>query len=89
MMERGDTSQDDKTSPTPPLPPVMPQEAVAEAVNPDSSKSAKDAAAAAALRAELAAKEEEDFQALKRRIDALVREAGLADKVSTTVRGAA
>jgi len=85
MMQRGGTSQADKTSPTPPLPPVMPQEAVAEAVNPDSSKSAKDAAAAAALRAELAAKEEEDFQALKRKIDALVREAGIADKVSTTV----
>ena len=44
-----------------------------------------DRAQVADAAADLAAKEEEDFQALKRRIDALVREAGLGAKVSTTV----
>ena len=40
---------------------------------------------AAAAAAAAAAKEEEDFRALKRRIDKLVEEAGLGEKVSTTV----
>jgi chemotaxis protein MotB len=80
MMERGDTSKAEKTSPTPPLPPVMPADAVAAAMNPS-----KDATAAAEAQAERAAKEQEDFLALKRRIDRLVAEKGLADKVSTVV----
>ena len=85
MMQRGGTSQADKTSPTPPLPPVMPADAVAQAMNPKVEQSASEAAKAAAAQAELAAREEESFQALKRKIDALVAEAGIANKVSTTI----
>jgi chemotaxis protein MotB len=85
MMQRGGTSQADQTSPTPPLPPVMPNEAVAQAMDPQAKQSAEAAAATAAQRAELAAEEEQSFQALKRKIDALVAEAGIAEKVATTI----
>jgi chemotaxis protein MotB len=52
----------------------------------DVKASASDAAdQAAARRAELAAREEQSFQALKKKIDALVADAHLSDKVSTTI----
>ena len=79
MMQKGDTSEADDASPTPPLPPLMPAQAVEQAMK------GEDVEGAAAQLAEDAAKEQEAFEELKRRIDALVREAGIADKVSTTV----
>jgi chemotaxis protein MotB len=79
MMEKGNQSQAEDASPTPPLPTLMPAQAVDRAMKGADTEQANDAAA------ERAAQEERDFQALKRRIDALVREAGIADKVSTTV----
>jgi chemotaxis protein MotB len=84
MMAAGDASESNKAAPEPPLPSITPVQAVAAAMrttDADTAEQAKVADAAAAL----AAQEEEDFQALKRRIDKLVREAGLAAKVSTTV----
>src|SRR5918999_886797 len=84
MMDRGAQSAAEKASPTPPLPSLTPAEAVEAAMKgtDPTSTAAQDAAARAA---ELAAKEEESFQALKRRIDKLVKGAGLTTKVSTTV----
>jgi chemotaxis protein MotB len=84
MMSAGDASESNKAAPEPPLPSITPVQAVAAAMRTTDSDQAEQAQVADAA-ADLAAQEEEDFQALKRRIDALVREAGLASKVSTTV----
>jgi chemotaxis protein MotB len=84
MMQAGDASESNKAAPEPPLPSITPVQAVAAAMKTTDADEAEQARAADAA-ADLAAKEEEDFQALKRRIDKLVREAGLAQKVSTTV----
>ena len=84
MMAAGDASESNRAAPEPPLPSITPVQAVNAAMSTTDSDSTEQAQAADAAAA-LAAKEEEDFQALKRRIDALVREAGLASKVSTTV----
>jgi chemotaxis protein MotB len=84
MMQAGDASESNKAAPEPPLPSITPVQAVAAAMRTTDSDSTEQAQVADAA-ADLAAQEEEDFQALKRRIDALVREAGLASKVSTTV----
>ena len=84
MMDRGAQSAAEKASPTPPLPSLTPAEAV-EARMKGTDPTATTAQEAAARAAELAAREEESFQALKRRIDALVKGAGLTTKVSTTV----
>ena len=84
MMERGNASESLDAPPEPPLPSLTPIEAMQQGFKSEEATDAEaDAAAAAA--AELAAREEQDFQALKRRIDKAVREAGLAHKVSTTV----
>ena len=84
MMERGNASESLDAPPEPPLPSLTPVEAMEQGFKSEKATDAEvDAAAAAA--AELAAREEQDFQALKRRIDKAVREAGLAHKVSTTV----
>jgi chemotaxis protein MotB len=86
MMDRGNQSRADRSSPTPPLSSISPAEAVDNAMKGTDVKSAAASISeAAARRAELAAREEQSFQALKRKIDALVREAHLSDKVSTTV----
>jgi chemotaxis protein MotB len=87
MMDRGNQSEGEKATPTPPLPSLSPAQAVDAAMRGTDVKSAaSDAAKAAAARgAELAAREEQSFQALKKRIDALVKDAHLADKVTTTV----
>jgi chemotaxis protein MotB len=83
MMDRGAQSQAEDASPTPPLPALSPAQAVEAAMKgTDVSASATKAAATGA---ELAAKEEQSFQALKKRIDALVKGAGLTAQVSTTV----
>jgi chemotaxis protein MotB len=76
MMDRGNQSEAEKASPTPPLPTLTPAQALQDAMQ--GTGTAEEAA-------EKAAQEEQDFQALKRRVDKLVAEAGLADKVSTTV----
>jgi chemotaxis protein MotB len=87
MMDRGNQSEGEKASPTPPLPSLTPAQAVENAMQgTDVKSSATDAMSEAAKRgAELAAREEQSFQALKKRIDALVADAHLSDKVSTTV----
>jgi chemotaxis protein MotB len=79
MMETGDESYAEKSASSPPLPSLSPAQAL------EKRMSADDGSKSDAEAAEAAAKEEQGFQALKRRIDALVQEAGLADKVSTTV----
>jgi chemotaxis protein MotB len=79
MMEKGNTSEADDSSPTPPLPTLMPAQALEQAMK------GNDVEGPAKLAEEEAAKEQEAFQELKRRIDALVSEAGIADKVATTV----
>ena len=87
MMDSGNQSEDEKASPTPPLTSISPAQAVDLAMK----GTDKNAAATASLTdaekrgAELAAREEQSFQALKRKIDALVHDAHLDDKVSTTV----
>ena len=87
MMDRGNQSEGEKASPSPPLPSISPAQAVENAMqDTDVKASASDAAdQAAARRAELAAREEQSFQALKKKIDALVKDAHLDDKVSTTI----
>src|SRR5688500_2849302 len=83
MMDRGAQSQAEDASPTPPLPALSPAQAVEAAMK--GTDASASATKAAAIGAELAAKEEQSFQALKKRIDALVKDAGLTPKVSTTV----
>ncbi len=83
MMDRGAQSEAEDASPTPPLPTLSPAQAVDAAMKGTDSKAA--AADLAARGAELAAREEQSFQALKKKIDALVHDAHLDDKVSTTV----
>jgi chemotaxis protein MotB len=84
IQQTGETSQSEKAAPEKPIPALTPAEALKQAMTGKSASSA-DAAQAAAAQAKAAEQEEEDFQALKKRIDKLVKEAGLADKVSTTV----
>jgi chemotaxis protein MotB len=84
MMQTGDTSAAQRSSSSNPIPSQTPAEAVKAAMQ-TTEESAKEAATAASNGAKLAAQEQQDFEALKRRIDRLVKEAGLGDKVSTTV----
>jgi len=76
MMNTGDTSDGvDKSPPEKPLPSLTPAQAVAQAMSTqDPEEAAKQAQA-----------EERNFQDLKKRIDKLAKEAGLAEKMSTTV----
>jgi chemotaxis protein MotB len=76
MMKTGATSEGvEQEAPKPPLPTLSPAQAVAAAMNPeDAEEAAKQAQA-----------EERSFQDLKKRIDKLAKEAGLAEKMSTTV----
>ena len=76
MMKTGATSEGtDQAAPQPPLPSLTPSQAVAEAMSSETPEE----------RAEKAQAEERGFQDLKKRIDKLAREAGLSDKLSTTV----
>ena len=86
MLERGNASDSRDAPPEPPLPSMTPIEAMQQGFETTEARD-EEAAKAAAQAAELAAREEQDFQALKRRIDALVKDAHLSDKVSTTVSG--
>jgi chemotaxis protein MotB len=76
MMNTGDTSDGvEKAPPEKPLPSLTPAQALAQAMSPqDAEEAAKQAQA-----------EERNFQNLKKRIDKLAKEAGLAQKMSTTV----
>jgi len=80
MQQTGSTSEMERASASPPLPSLTPAQALAEELS-DVRVDGEAAESAAAA----AAQEEEDFRALKRRIDKLVEEAGIAEKVSTTV----
>jgi chemotaxis protein MotB len=76
MMKTGATSEGtDRAAPQPPLPSLSPSQAVAAAMSPQDAEEA----------AEQAQAEERGFQDLKKRIDKLAKEAGLAEKLSTTV----
>jgi chemotaxis protein MotB len=81
MMATGDQSESNRAAPEPPLPSITPVQAVKAAMSGEESQSSE----AQAKAAELAAQEEEDLQALKKRIDTAIREAGLGKNVSTTV----
>ena len=83
MMQTGDTSNGQRSASTNPLPSQTPLAAVKLALQPE--QSTEEQASVASEAAKLAAQEQQDFEALKRRIDALVEKAGLATKVSTTV----
>jgi chemotaxis protein MotB len=75
MMKTGDASESERAAAEPPLASLSPMQAVAQAMNPqDAEEAAKQARA-----------EERSFQDLKKRIDRLAEEAGLAEKMSTTV----
>ena len=76
MMKTGSNSEDtDRSAPDAPLPSLTPQQAVTAAMSPQDAEEA----------AEQAKAEEQSFQDLKKRIDRLAKEAGLAEKMSTTV----
>ena len=75
MMKTGDESEAEKAPANPPLPTLSPAQALAQAMNPEDAEEA----------AEQAQAEERSFQDLKKRIDKLAKEAGLAEKMSTTV----
>ncbi len=83
MMDRGNESQAEKASPTEPVAAISPAEAVAARMK--GTVTQDEASDAAQRAAQVAAKEEQSFQALKRKIDKLVMDAGLQQKVSTTV----
>jgi chemotaxis protein MotB len=73
VMETGNDKQPEKPGTEPPLPAMTPLQALATtSIDESASKAAK--------------KEEQDFKALKRKIDALVAKEGLTGKVETTVR---
>jgi chemotaxis protein MotB len=77
MQQTGDSSSDtERSAAEPPLPSLSPVQAL---------QASMAAAKADNDEAQQAGQEEQDFQALKRRIDKLVKEAGLGPKVSTTV----
>ena len=75
MMKTGDESEAEKAPANPPLPTLSPAQALAQAMNPQDAEEA----------AEQAQAEERSFQDLKKRIDKLAKDAGLAEKMSTTV----
>ena len=77
IMQTGSTEQTQRASAEPPLASLQPLNAVAKIDATDTRQQAQ-------LKA--ARDEQEQFQALKRRIDALARKQGLQGRVSTTVR---
>jgi chemotaxis protein MotB len=78
MMKTGSTSQEEEAAPEPPLASISPTQAVMEAMNPTDEESVEEAA-------KRAQQEQRSFWDLKKRIDKLVADAGLAEKVTTTV----
>lgn len=78
MLKTGSTSQEEQAAPEPPLASISPTQAVMEAMNPTDEESVEEAA-------KRAQQEQRSFWDLKKRIDKLVAEAGLAEKVTTTI----
>jgi chemotaxis protein MotB len=78
MMKTGSTSKPEQPAPEPPLASISPAQAVMEAMNPSDEESVEEAA-------KRAQQEQRSFWDLKKRIDKLVQDAGLAEKVTTTV----
>lgn len=77
LMQKGaDTEEVDQSSPSPQQPTLAPRDAVAAMMTRSKAEAKADAAA----------REERDFKALKKHIDAEAAKLGLADKVSTTIR---
>jgi chemotaxis protein MotB len=73
VMQTGNDKEPEQPGTEPPLPAMTPLQALANtSVEKEASKAAK--------------REEQDFKALKRKIDALVEKEGLTGKVQTTVR---
>ena len=77
-MDSGSSDATEKPAPEPPMPAMMPLEQAA------AQQSSSNASAPA--QAEQAAKEQEDFEKLKRRIDAIVEREGLKGRVQTEIR---
>jgi chemotaxis protein MotB len=77
-MDSGSSDATEKPAPQPPMPAMMPLEQAA-------AKESSNMASAQA-QAEKAAKEQEDFRKLKRRIDAIVEREGLKGRVETEIR---
>jgi chemotaxis protein MotB len=76
MMNKGSSSESTEQSPPqPPLPSLRPMDALNN-----------EGGATAAERKKKALEEEQDFRALKRRVDSLAKDAGLQGKVKVTVR---
>jgi chemotaxis protein MotB len=84
IQQTGDTSAGERSASTNPIPSQTPAEAVKAAMQTTEAR-AQDVKTVASAAAQLAAQEQRDFEALKRRIDKLVEEAGLGAQVSTTV----
>ena len=77
IMQTGATSETERASATPPLPALMPKEALAQG---------KASTGSAQQQNQAAAQEQEEFQALKRRVDAAARALGLQKVVQTQIR---
>ena len=84
IQQTGDTSAGQRSASANPLPSQTPAEAVREAMQ-STEQTSQDQRDAAAAAAKLAAQEQQDFEALKRKIDKAVADAGLTAKVSTTI----
>jgi chemotaxis protein MotB len=87
IQQTGNTSQDGRSAPSKPIAALTPAEAIKQAMatQNDQGQTTGSAQKAMAAQAQAAAQEEQDFQQLKQRIDQLVKDAGIANKVSTTV----
>jgi len=79
LQETGSTEKTDPAAPEPPIPAIQPM------IKVDSSTSERGTTRTAPASTNAAAHEEEDFQELKRKIDAYAREHGLQSKLQTTV----
>jgi chemotaxis protein MotB len=84
IQQTGDTSAGQRSASANPIPAQTPAEAVKAAMQ-STEQTTKDQREAAAAAAQLAAQEEQDFKALKRKIDRAVADAGLSAKVETTI----
>jgi chemotaxis protein MotB len=78
IMQTGETSKTERAAATPPLPALTPKEALAQGKASTGSS--------AADQADAAAQEQEQFLALKRRVDAAAKELHLSKVVQTQIR---
>ena len=84
IQQTGDTSAGQRSASANPIPSQTPAEAVKAAMQ-STEQTSQDQRDAAAAAAQLAAQEQQDFEALKRKIDRAVADAGLSAKVETTI----